>query len=130
MWVYTKYGFFSISKNPNAKLANGDDEFQVRARLLFDLERFLETTKLKKTILSFTGTDYAFRIFISISELTGFLAKTALDIDYDNFKNKVKDADKEAGLNWPAIASRQDAYFQCWNAMFELQIKNIKMEKK
>ncbi len=126
MWIYTKDGFFSISKNPLARLASGDDEYQVRARVRFDLERFLKAIKLKKEIISFSGTDYAFRILINKFELVDFLLGTALALDYDNFKNKAKEADMEAGFKLPAIASRQGAYFQCWDAMFEFQVKNTK----
>ena len=120
MWIHTTEGFFSVGLNPNSK--SKKTEIQVRARVKKDLIRIMEKVGITGKIREFTGTDYAYRIFTTKTVWAKYLADYAMGLDYDNFKNEVKKADKESGLfNNSEISIRQGHYFGCWQHMITMQ---------
>lgn len=78
----------------------------VRGRREGDIESLFPKAKVNKTI----GRDYLFRAFISRSEVAAVIASQIEKIDYDNFKNSVRDN------------QLHDAYMKMWQAMSDVQV--------
>lgn len=101
MWLFTTYGFFSVVC---ARQGNGDinqpvdpNMIMVRARKKIHLKnliaRFPQLSPFK--ILDKEDTDYRFRIFVPKSIWAEIAKELAEEIDYDNFKGKVKEKDMD-----------------------------------
>jgi hypothetical protein len=113
MWLYTKLGFFSIVyKTPCTK-----DQLLVRTRCRQDLEalskKLSQSSDFKAEIIESKDSDYAFRMVVSKSVLAPFMADLIKNLDYANFKGTIPYNDR----------FRHDAYFKCWDAMYEWQEK-------
>ena len=100
MWICTSNGFLSV-------VANRDDKstLLVRARLAGHIESAFPDAK----IFYKTGSDYLYRALIPREEVAQVIAKQITDINYDNFKNSVK--------NRPY----HDALLGMWTIMYRLQ---------
>ena len=66
-------------------------------------------------IMTFPGTDYAFRIFVDKTTWGQVLAELNAEMDYDNFKAKVE------GHLGSARAGYSDAIHRVWAVMNRLQ---------
>lgn len=92
MWLFTKVGFFSAVLKDEAEASKpvAEQVVMVRARVRGDLDLFRAAyaPKLGPT-LEWPGRDYPYRGLISKRDLAEALAKATLDLDYDNFKDKV-----------------------------------------
>lgn len=100
MWICLNDAFLSIVDKdckPNCLL--------VRARRKGDIERAFPGVKVKKT----PGNDYLFRAEVSRSKIIEELSAQILSIDYDNFKDSVKEKDLKG------------AYGSVWGVMSRLQ---------
>jgi hypothetical protein len=109
MWIMTVNGFYSVVKKPGQ-----EKEVTVRSRVKTDLEKLLNKLNSEKTIQERVGTDYPFRVVMSLTDWADYLQKTAMDIEYDNFKNTLDSSDH----------NRHEAYFKCWSALSLLEEKN------
>jgi hypothetical protein len=110
MWIFTTEGFFSIVMK---QFNENDPPFQVRARVLGDLENLIDTCNFKKDIIHTPHADYHYRITVDKEELTKIMTRFTDDIDYDNFKSMIhglKDQEHKLG-----------AYYKVWQAMNDLQ---------
>lgn len=112
MWLFTKYGFFSV-----VEVTGEPTKIQVRARLRKDIEAIAElaweATSNRPKIIESKDSDYRFRVVLPRNdwyELGQFLIT---DIDYSNFKGKVLCPGTE-----PA---RSRAYHHVWSTMSYLQ---------
>lgn len=90
MWLFTRYGFFSVTKPKFGAAGRPADEFvQVRGRVRAHLEalksRFAEIENCE--ILTTKNSDYRFRIIVGHSIWASVAQQLAEDIDYDNFKD-------------------------------------------
>ena len=86
MWLCSKEGFFSIVQKEDS------DRLDVRARVRADLIA-LSTQYLgiaDPEIYEFPHTDYQYRIFLTHEEWAQVLMNMARNINYPNFKRKVK----------------------------------------
>jgi hypothetical protein len=101
MWIFTKYGFFSIVC---AREGFGEPGQQVdpqrvivRSRSREQLERlknrFSELAALP--IVSFPGADYPVRLFVEKTVWANIVRELADEMDYDNFKRMVMAAGKD-----------------------------------
>lgn len=116
MWLYTVDGFYSAVQdrvNPGIIMA--------RARELEDLERMI--LRLNRaghwpgvTIMTTTGTDYAFRVFIPRETWELYVRLVTSAIDYDNFKLRAT----------PEYDDRHEAYQRVWEIMAAWQEGQIK----
>lgn len=100
MWVVTNKGFASIVAHRTEK-----NVFIIRARNPEVFGDFFN----KKEIVSTTDSDYRFRVFASKGKMHRFLSYCAEQVDYDNFKNSIKDKDVK------------DMAMKIWNAAYTLQ---------
>lgn len=122
MWMFTKYGFFSITGAPTGKNHAGKPDgakVQVRARkedhLQELIDRFpdrLKGVKIVRTPLA----DYKWRIVVPFDAWLGVAAELAGEAaEYNNFKKEcTRFAD---GWDQPYI----DALHAVWGRMFRLE---------
>ena len=122
MWIFTKHGFFSAvcARQGDGKYnrAVDPDRIMVRARVIGHLEalkaRFPSLLN-GCAIQEFTGTDYAYRLFVTKTEWVKVVAALAEETDYDNFKSEVADHQGTVGRNY------ENALHQVWHVMHQLQ---------
>ena len=109
MWLFTKHGFVSIVEN-----LHNPETLLERARVRKDLENFVETLKAidgkDRWIAETPAADYGYRIVAEKGVVADAVAASTRGIDYSNFKNAVH-----------GDPSRDNAYFEVWAAMRELQ---------
>jgi len=113
MWVFTKDGFFSAVEKPVDK---GHDMITIRARAKIDLENLLKEIVKEMPIIVDAGTDYEYRIRLLKSEWADYLAQTAKDIDYENFKHEVGLIDKK----------RANTYLSIWSNLLRVADRVVK----
>ncbi|MEZ0196568.1 MULTISPECIES: NUDIX hydrolase [Pseudomonas] len=108
MWLFTKFGFFSVVKKGT------NDDLTIRSRTRSDLDRlrnhYLPSLSASR---AHEGTDYPWRATASASALAEAMSAIAQDIDYANFKDEValslgKDRAKRYGRVWSALYDMSD----------------------
>ncbi len=122
MWVFTKYGFFSAvcARQGDGKHGQPVDpsRIMIRARVRDHLEalkkRFPDFISECETY-EFSGTDYAYRLFVQKTAWTQVLAGLAEEIDYDNFKSEVARHQARNG------AAYEHSLHEVWSVMHRLQ---------
>lgn len=102
MWIVMNDSYISAVQDRTNKM-----NLVVRARVREDLENAFPG--LAKQIIESTDSDYRFRLFMTKQFLCGVMNTKIMNIDYDNFKNSVKQ-------NW-----RHDAYLAIWSVMYRVQ---------
>ena len=84
MWLFTRFGFFSIVRK------EGDDHLTIRSRTQGDLLRLCRYYLPKAgDPVAHEGTDYPWRVTCPRNDFAEAMQKIAGDIDYPNFKNEV-----------------------------------------
>lgn len=107
MWVMSRDGFFSAVQNEYCS----QDEVQVRARCKDDLKALMRVLGIKQKIKTTPDADYLYRIKLTKRQWADYLAETATNIHYSNFKN--------ASCRHDHVRGR--AYMECWSALFAWQ---------
>ena len=121
MWIFTRYGFFSAVSARQGDGSHGQpvdpDQIMVRARVRKHLEALISAFPLLagSAMKTFTGTDYAYRIFVPKSVWSQVLAALGNDIDYDNFKSEV------ASLQGRGGGAYEHALHAVWSVMYAIQ---------
>ena len=119
MWLFTRYGFYSIACARSADGALDPQTVMVRARCRSQLQALQKRFPALATaeILELPHSDYRFRIVIP--KETWNLAVTALveEQDWSNFKNEVASFQGSAGSEYV------HALHDVWTVMYELQEK-------
>lgn len=95
MWIFTKYGFYSVVC---ARIGNGWDKqvdtnrLMVRARLKQHLDNLILRFPVLKSceLIETPHNDYRFRLFVEKTVWSEIAEQLAEELDYDNFKDKVK----------------------------------------
>ena len=108
MWIFTKYGFFSVVTDEADAT-----QLKVRARAEGDLENLRKECipALSKTQVT-EQRDYCFRALISRELFAQGMAKVAEEIDYPNFKAEVMERQGHA---------RESVYMKVWSVMRNMQ---------
>jgi hypothetical protein len=103
MWVFLSDSFLSIvdKGDPSGKT------LLVRARRKGDIERAFPGAE----VVTGGGTDYRYRARLDRTIVAKKVADSVMNLDYENFKNTVKERD------------RHDAYLQVWDAMYAYQAR-------
>jgi len=122
MWIFTKHGFYSAVC---ARVGKGQkhspvdpDRMMVRGRMiehLRNLQRRFPEHLGKCEIVTDTGTDYAFRLFVDKLVWAEVMKELVLEVDYDNFKGKV------ARHQGPEDGGYEDSLHKVWSVMHRLQ---------
>jgi hypothetical protein len=102
MWICLYDCFFSIVKKDCAP-----DELMVRARRPGDIEKVFKTAQVQE----YDRSDYHYRAAVKVVDVIAALSTEVEDIDYNNFKNQVKDN------------KLHNAYLRIWTEMSMLQPK-------
>jgi hypothetical protein len=102
MWIVTNKSFLSVVEEKSDKT-----KFVVRARIKGDIEAFFEDPSMK--VIETNNSDYRFRVFVDKSFFKMKIMKEINSIDYDNFKDSVKSAERKT---W---------YTRIWSVMFDVQ---------
>lgn len=122
MWLFTKYGYYSSVCARQGEGGHGQpvdhNRIMVRCRLKEHLdalkERFPELLG-DCEIKEFSGTDYAFRIFMEKTVWSKVLVGLNEEMDYDNFKSKVARHQGSAGADY------EHSLHEVWSVMNRLQ---------
>jgi len=99
MWLFTKYGFFSIVKK---QFKEDDPPFQIRSRESGDLKNPCRLCELEKEIIHTPHADYHYRITVDQLDLNKIMNCLEDSIDYDNFKSMIH-IDQIKSKNWMLI---------------------------
>lgn len=87
MWLFTIYGFFSVSAS---EAEDGSDVYMIRARRKDHLLRLKKRFSLDHDILTNVATDYRYRIIVSALTWRVLARNLASEIVWPNIKNAVK----------------------------------------
>lgn len=110
MWLFTKYGFYSVVKK---KYADQVKPFQIRARKLDDLLNLKLHVNLTEEVIETKHADYHYRLVIDEEELNAIIKFTVDNIDYDNFKNEVGRQENQR--------DKLVSYHKIWDVMYGYQ---------
>lgn len=133
MWLFTRFGFFSVVVDPtikperNAHGVTAHYNIAIRARVRKDLLLLLELpTGLRAAqpeIVEIPNRDYPYRIYASREELQDIMLCLANDLDYSNFKSMIDEAPGQG-------QDRHDLYMQVWTVMHRAEEKLLDMAAK
>ena len=107
MWLMTNKAFLSVVKD-----RGNNERVLVRARVAGHIESVFPDAD----VFTDGNADYMFRAFLPRAQVMAALGNLVFDIDYDNFKNSVKNK------------RLHDAYLQVWYAMWDLQPADVPKE--
>jgi predicted small integral membrane protein len=123
MWIFTRYGFFSIACATGADGALDADTVMVRSRLREHLlslkERFPETELGKAEIQSSDHTDYRYRIVMPKAVWVAALTELATEQTWSNFKNETSRFTRAKKAAYTYV----DALHRIWDVMHRLQVQ-------
>tara|TARA_Y100000034_G_C6900069_1_gene415942 strand:- start:1502 stop:1876 length:375 start_codon:yes stop_codon:yes gene_type:complete len=124
MWLFTKYGFFSVvcaRQEENSPLTIDLDKVMVRARKKKHLQnlkhRFIELIGNCQIIMT-SGRDYPCRMVIAKDVWNKICFYLSNEIDYNNFKNEVDKTQEDRDLN--------ECLHEIWSIMFDYMEKPVK----
>jgi predicted small integral membrane protein len=121
MWIFTRYGFFSIACASKTDGTIDPDNLMVRARLREHLvslrDRFPDSEIGKAEILSWDGRDYKYRIIVSKVAWVGALTEMAAEQTWSNFKNEASRFSRAKKMAHAYV----DSLHQIWEVMCRLQ---------
>jgi len=123
MWIFTKYGFFSIVYARKGKGERGQPidpkHLMVRARMRTHLDSLMARFPGQLgqcEIREFAGTDYAYRLFVPKTAWMQVVSELADEIDYGNFKSEV------AHYQGDQADAYEQSLHEVWSVMNQLQI--------
>ena len=124
MWIFSKYGFYSIAEI-------NDKEVVVRARCKLDLQRLrkplFDRGVAMPRIIEMPMRDYRYRVVLGKGELEDLMKLLADSVDYSNFKDEISSqTDKMEGPDklWNKI--RVLYYSTVWSTMLDFQEKLVR----
>lgn len=110
MWLFTKYGFFSVVKK---KFNKEDMPFQIRSRRRADLQNVVSRVNLPGPIIETSDSDYPYRIVVDEADLGRLFSVLVQELDYSNFKDAIKGIDDQK--------DKLTAYHEVWRTMLDYQ---------
>jgi hypothetical protein len=122
MWLFTKYGFYSVVCARRGAGQPGQtvdpERIMVRSRLhehLQALQERLPDLLGACEIREFAGSDYAYRIFVDKAVWSQAILELTSEMDYDNFKSEVARFQGRGGREY------EHALHNVWGVMHKLQ---------
>lgn len=104
MWIFTSNSFLSVVEhNEEPSLLH------VRGRIAGDIESVFPGADVIET----PSADYHYRTSLPREKVAEAVSRMAREIDYDNFKNSVDDAE------------RRDDYIKVWEVMWQAQRRRL-----
>jgi hypothetical protein len=86
MWIATNFGWFSTVED-----RDDSEKVYVRARDLTQLSQLTGFLDFETIITTNNSADYRYRIHITKQQFKKLVSDLVDHIDYDNFKNSIKD---------------------------------------
>lgn len=121
MWIFSKYGFYSVSCARDEKGITDCDNVMIRARMREHLSqlkgRFPEIATLN--IDCSNTNDYMYRMTMPKKQWVTLLSEMAMEQTWSNFKNEASTFEKLFQLSYSYV----DALHEVWNVMFRVQQK-------
>ena len=119
MWILTKIGFYSITKKTSHLNPDGPEVFNIRGRDKDDLKRFAELVSpdlaKRPVVHEYTRSDYPYRVYLNTQEeMDAVMAKLSALIDYDNFKDMIKETPHQKAK----LAPYEEFWTLLYNAHF------------
>lgn len=110
MWIFSRYGFFSVTQHPDRK-----DNVQIRARTDRDLQALKDAcpTLSRCPIHRSDDADYRFRMVVQRWRWELVAEHLAESIDYSNFKGKIHQI--------PEQRHKLDILHRIWSIMHAYQ---------
>lgn len=118
MWIFTKNGFFSVvcaRKNEGLSQDIDQSKLMIRSRSKKHLKNLIEESKQLTDceIVEMSHADYKYRIFVDKNIWADVMKDIVEDIDYSNFKNKVKKNLQDSSFN--------SSLGEIWSVMYDYQ---------
>jgi len=102
MWVFNLDGFFSVVED-----RNNPGMVLVRARYQEDLGKAAKKMRMR-SIFHTPSSDYLYRVSVPKEIWVAYIARSAAEINYDNFK---------AAVMWRTDGTRLEKYHEVWAVM-------------
>jgi hypothetical protein len=117
MWMFTRYGFYSIACAENASGSTDPQTIMIRARCLAHVENLKErfTSLANFEVVTTPKRDYRYRMIAPKAIWTQVLAELASEQEWSNFKNEAADFQGKTGSEY--IQALHDV----WGIMYSLQ---------
>jgi hypothetical protein len=119
MWIFTRYGFYSIACADAAGGGVDPHTLMIRARRRAHLEKLqarfasLGHTQIKVT----PGRDYRYRIVVPKQVWVGIVSELAQEQEWSNFKNEAERYQSTPGTDYA------HALHEVWSTMHRFQEK-------
>jgi hypothetical protein len=117
MWLFSRYGFYSVACANKPKGSVDVQALMIRARCADHLrnlqKRFPTLTGAK--IVTFPARDYRYRLFVSKDVWASILSELAREQEWSNFKNEVARFQGAAGSDYTLVLH------DVWRLMYGLQ---------
>lgn len=117
MWIFTRYGFYSISCASRADGSLDDKQVMVRARCIAHLHSLQKRFPVLavREILTLPNHDYRYRLIVPKASWAAIIAELAQEQDWSNFKNEAARYQGKSGKGYVA------ALHKVWDVMYHLQ---------
>jgi hypothetical protein len=117
MWLFTRYGFYSIACASKPNGSPDPDSVMIRARVATHLENLQRRfSALADTeILTWLARDYHYRLLVPKRDWVGIVAELAEEQEWSNFKNEAAEYQGDAGSDYV------EALHTVWRVMHRLQ---------
>ena len=117
MWIFTRYGFYSIASasRPDGSLDNQSVMVRARCRAhLRSLQKRFPALAVGD-ILEWPNRDYRYRLIIPKASWTEIMGQLAQEQEWSNFKNEAAKYQGKSGRGYV------DALHDVWGVMHRLQ---------
>jgi hypothetical protein len=117
MWVFTRYGFYSIACAGKSDGSLDHQSVMVRARCiahLRSLQKRFPALAVGK-ILESPNRDYGYRLIIPKASWIAILGELSQEQEWSNFKNETANYQGKSGRGYVA------ALHEVWSVMYRLQ---------
>ena len=116
MWLFTRYGFYSIASARTPDGSIDPEKIMVRARLVAHLKNLRKRfPDVPADILTWPNRDYRFRLIVAKEVWIRIVAELTREQEWSNFKNE---AARHQGTGSQAYVH---ALHRVWSVMSDLQ---------
>ena len=117
MWIFTRYGFYSVSSASKADGSPDDQHLMVRARCIDHLPSLQKRfpALAVREILTLPNHDYRYRLIIPKVSWVAIIGELTQEQEWSNFKNEAARYQGRSGRGYV------DVLHKVWDAMYRLQ---------
>jgi hypothetical protein len=121
MWLFTRYGFYSIACGQQPNGATDLNTMMIRARSVDHLQNLkVRFPVLSKTeILTLAKRDYRWRLIVPKQTWAGIVAEIVQEQEWSNFKSEAARFQGAKGLDYV------HALHKVWQVMYGIQEKSV-----